>query len=100
MDDMVAEIWRTNRPAILERLAGLASAIEALAGGRLGAADRTVALEHAHRLHGSLGTFGFPSGSDLAERAEAMLCDDGGAASTAGELAASLRALHAALDAG
>lgn len=71
--DRVAAIWQKFRPAIVERLVVLDEAAAALAGGRLDTDGRRAAFREAHKLAGSLGTFGFGVGSQLAREIEQML---------------------------
>ncbi|MFW5947657.1 MAG: Hpt domain-containing protein, partial [Gemmatimonadota bacterium] len=67
------ELWEQFRDTMLERLELLeAVGVELLEGG---AAPDGLAAAHAaaHKLHGSLGTFGLRRGSELAEELETLL---------------------------
>lgn len=69
----LAQLWRTSRPTILERLAVLKSAQAALVANLADAAARSDAREAAHKLSGVLGVFGLPQGSELAHNLEERL---------------------------
>src|SRR4051794_33212636 len=69
----VAAMWQRFRGPILERVATVEQATAALLQDRLDAALRERALHEAHRLAGSVGTFGFAEGSRLAREAEHLL---------------------------
>jgi HPt (histidine-containing phosphotransfer) domain-containing protein len=66
----VAELWPRFRPTIMESVRLLAQATAALEEGRLSDALRVKAEGVAHKLAGSLGTFGFTEGSPLARAIE------------------------------
>jgi HPt (histidine-containing phosphotransfer) domain-containing protein len=69
----LAQLWRTSRPTILERLAALKTAHAALVANAAHAAARSDAREAAHKLSGVLGVFGLPQGSELAHNLEERL---------------------------
>lgn len=69
----VAKIWQRTKPLNLERLAVIEQAITALQLGQLEAELHHQAQRAAHKLVGSLGTFGFMEGSTLARQLEAHL---------------------------
>lgn len=69
----LADLWRQSLPIVLERVAALRSACEALDRDATDAAARSVAREAAHKLSGSLGIFGLPQGTELAAAMEQML---------------------------
>lgn len=69
----LAQLWRTSRPTILERLAVLQSAQAALVANAAAVAARSEAREAAHKLSGVLGVFGMPQGSELAHNLEERL---------------------------
>lgn len=71
--DVLARIWKMNRPEIDARLDAVDVAGVALLSGRLDAESQAGARTAAHKLAGSLGTFGMPEGSALAKELEAML---------------------------
>jgi HPt (histidine-containing phosphotransfer) domain-containing protein len=69
----LAQLWRTSRPTILERLSVLRSAQAALVASAADTAARSEAREAAHKLSGVLGIFGLPQGSELAHNLEERL---------------------------
>ncbi|HYW10156.1 MAG TPA: response regulator [Longimicrobium sp.] len=66
-------VWTRSRPQIMQRIATLQEAAHSLAEGALAAGLRRAAEADAHRLTGSLGTFGSPEGSNLARQIEQLL---------------------------
>lgn len=96
MEATLDHIWRKNRGSLIDRMVGLATALDSMAVARLTPVDRDRALADAHRLQGSLGTFGHPVGSSLAEQAELILqADDVELRENAAALAGALRAYAA-----
>lgn len=73
----LAELWQTSRPTILERMAVLHAASEALAADPLDQEARDRGREAAHKLSGVLGIFGLPQGSELAALLEEQLKSPG-----------------------
>lgn len=73
----LAQLWRTSRPTILERLAVLKSAHTALVANADDTDARSEAREAAHKLSGVLGVFGLPQGSELAHNMEESLKSSG-----------------------
>lgn len=69
----LAELWQTSRPTILERMAALHAAREALAANPLDQGARERGREAAHKLSGVLGIFGLPQGSEIASALEEQL---------------------------
>jgi HPt (histidine-containing phosphotransfer) domain-containing protein len=69
----LAQLWRTSRPVILERLTVLKTAHAALVASAADAVARSEAREAAHKLSGVLGIFGLPQGSELAHNLEERL---------------------------
>ena len=66
-------LWQTYLPTMVLRLATIQMAIETLEAGHLDRElTRTAALE-AHKLAGSLGTFGLPSSSGMSSQIEHFL---------------------------
>jgi HPt (histidine-containing phosphotransfer) domain-containing protein len=63
-------LWAKFLPQMEERLAVLEAANRALASGELSAAEREAAHAAAHKLAGSLGSFGLTRGTELARDAE------------------------------
>ncbi|MGI0487334.1 response regulator [Pantanalinema rosaneae CENA516] len=62
--------WEQFKPSMLERLAILNQALVALQQGQLTDELRQMAEGVAHKLAGSLGMFGFPTGSELGRQVE------------------------------
>ena len=69
----LAELWLTSRPTILERMALLRAACEALAAHPDDGSARNSGREAAHKLSGVLGMFGLPQGSEIASSLEELL---------------------------
>ena len=70
-------LWQTFLPTMHSRLAVLHSAIESLQAKRLDEDLRRKAAHEAHKLAGSLGTFGLSPASDHALRIEHLLSSSG-----------------------
>lgn len=64
------------KAALTQRLEVLDDALQLLQSDCLTAIDRQRALNEAHRLAGSLGTFGYGQGSDVARRIEQWLAEE------------------------
>jgi HPt (histidine-containing phosphotransfer) domain-containing protein len=73
---MLEQLWVKFRPQIEERLSVLQEAAAALAEGNLSPALRAQAHSAAHKLAGSLGTFGLDQGTALAREAENLLAPE------------------------
>jgi hypothetical protein len=69
----IEALWDQARPRLLARV----EALEAIAHGPFGAAERARAHVEAHTLAGTLGAFGRGLGSDAAREAERAIaaCD-------------------------
>jgi DNA-binding response OmpR family regulator/HPt (histidine-containing phosphotransfer) domain-containing protein len=63
-------LWNDARPRVLERVATLEDAVAAVLSGGLGDGEREAARAAAHKLAGSLGTFGIDDGTAIARRLE------------------------------
>jgi HPt (histidine-containing phosphotransfer) domain-containing protein len=87
----IARLWQRSRPIVLERVAALQETATALAAGRLDAKDVRAARTDAHKLVGSLGTFGVERGSELARCIEQELEAGGHDAGRLADLVAQLR---------
>lgn len=70
-------IWERHHPAVLEQLGQLEAAVDALARGELAPEQHEQASAIAHRLAGSLGTFGLAAASEHARRVELLLSSNG-----------------------
>jgi HPt (histidine-containing phosphotransfer) domain-containing protein len=62
----IAAIWDRGRGRVLERVATIAAAVEAVRDGTLDEEARAAAESDAHKLAGALGSFGMPDGTDHA----------------------------------
>jgi diguanylate cyclase (GGDEF)-like protein len=69
----VDALWQKFRPMVLQRVDVLEEATVALMEGSLDDTQRQLSLREAHKLTGSLGTYGIPAGSSLASEAEGIL---------------------------
>lgn len=95
MADALARLWTKFLPDIEQRVALLEAAAKALAASELSDEQRVVAHGAAHKLAGTLGTFGMPRGTEVARKTEWLLVENP-AADAAAELtgwAAELRML-------
>lgn len=72
----VAAIWERSKETVCGRVAVLEQAAMSLLEGALGDELRRQAERDAHKLAGSLGTFGFAQGSQLAKEVELLLQGD------------------------
>jgi HPt (histidine-containing phosphotransfer) domain-containing protein len=92
---MLDELWLKFRPQIEERVVVLEQAAAALAQDNLSPALCAEAQSAAHKLAGSLGTFGFMAGGEMAREAESMYQSNPSRESAAhlNEIAAALRAI-------
>jgi CheY-like chemotaxis protein/HPt (histidine-containing phosphotransfer) domain-containing protein len=70
LSDAVGAIWERNADAQARRLACQERAIVSLLAGTLGDDERQAAVGEAHKLVGSLGSFGLEEGSSLARELE------------------------------
>ncbi len=68
----IAQIWEQRKEAIVGRVDLLEEAVAGLLTGDLPQDLRRTAEREAHKLAGSLGTFGFSRGSSLAREMEAI----------------------------
>lgn len=66
-------VWQRNLPLILDRLARLDGFAAALRRGMASPQEREDALDIAHKFSGSLGIFGYPTGSRIAHALEGLL---------------------------
>ncbi len=71
----MARLWAKFLPEIERRVASLEAAAGAMQDGSLTAEQQAVAHADAHKLAGSLGTFGLQRGTELAREGELMLAD-------------------------
>jgi HPt (histidine-containing phosphotransfer) domain-containing protein len=91
------QLWVRFLPEIRQRTGLIEAAARALGSGGLSAGQQAAAHAAAHKLAGTLGTFGLPEGTALAREAEQLLGPEAApGAETAprlGELAAGLGAV-------
>ncbi len=66
----LAALWQRSKGPLGEQVSVLEAAAMSCLSGELGAAQREQARSEAHKLLGSLGTFGMPEGSDIARSIE------------------------------
>ncbi|MDY7016602.1 MAG: response regulator, partial [Cyanobacteriota bacterium] len=69
----VRQVWERFKGPILERVATVEEGINALQAGKFTEALRKKAEQHAHKLAGSLGMYGFAEGSHVAREIEQAL---------------------------
>jgi HPt (histidine-containing phosphotransfer) domain-containing protein len=70
---VIEKVWAQRRLAVLDQIDVIDQAAEDLLQGRVSDALREPAQREAHKLIGSLGTFGFSRGSSIAREMEAIL---------------------------
>lgn len=70
MAEAMARLWAKFLPDIEQRVAVVEAAAKTAAAGTLSHAEREAAHAAAHKLAGSLGTFGLQRGTELARQAE------------------------------
>lgn len=71
--DAVKKAWERFRGPVTARVDAVEAAAIAVLEGRLGEDERRHAEREAHKLAGSVGTFGFAQGSRLAREVETLL---------------------------
>jgi HPt (histidine-containing phosphotransfer) domain-containing protein len=86
----IAAIWDAAKPRLAARVAVLKAAVTAAQAGTLEEDERQHAAGEAHKLAGSLGTFGHTEASRLAREVEIALEGDGPFADLVTALAASV----------
>jgi len=94
MADALARLWAKFLPEIEARVALIEAAAAALTSGSLPDGQREAAHGAAHKLAGTLGTFGLQRGTELAREAEDFLAirREAGEAGVLAEWAAGLKA--------
>ncbi len=70
MKQAVAKVWERYQGCICDRILILEAATTALGAGEMSEGLRTSAHQEAHKLAGSLGTFGIAKGSEIAREIE------------------------------
>jgi DNA-binding response OmpR family regulator len=94
----IRALWEEARPGALERIQLIEDAVAALLAGALDDETRAGARSAAHKLAGSLGTFGVEGGTVIARRLEAAF-ETPPAHADAPELAAQVLALRRTVEA-
>ena len=93
----LAGLWTRFLPEICERVSIVESAIRSLGSGSLAAEEREAAHSAAHKLAGTLGTFGLEQGTGLARELELAFSTDSASASP-DRLAAAAAALRTMIE--
>jgi HPt (histidine-containing phosphotransfer) domain-containing protein len=93
--DAMARMWAKFLPEIERRLSVLEIATASLDNGTLTIDQRESAHADAHKLAGSLGTFGLHRGTEVARQAECLLASelDGASKTKLASLVSELRSL-------
>ncbi len=76
--ERIEAIWEKSRDETARRIATVEEAVTAMLAGDLSDGLRGAAERDAHKLAGSLGMFGFPTGSELARQIEHAFRRSGG----------------------
>ena len=97
MTEALARLWTKFLPEITQRVAVLEAAVQAMRAGALLDELREDAHQAAHKLAGTLGTFGLHHGTELARQAELVLEGDAPLAGNS-ELTAWIAELRALID--
>ena len=95
----VRELWEQARPAALERVDAIDDALAALMAGEITDDDRDRARREAHKLAGSLGTFGLRAATVHAAARESAF-EDGASVDRVPELAQHALELRRLVEAG
>ncbi len=94
----LAVLWEKHKESMYLRLAPMEKASAALSHGSLSDELRDEAKGEAHKLAGSLGTFGLHHGSRLAKEAEELLAAGAGQAGDAQRLSSIAAELRSEMD--
>jgi diguanylate cyclase (GGDEF)-like protein len=73
MRAFIARVWDKAKPNLLQQVAVVVEAAEVLLSGELPEEMQQQAKQQAHKLAGSLGTYGLAAGSELAKQIETIL---------------------------
>jgi len=76
LESSMADLWEKFKDVILQRLQVLEKSKVAIFQGDMQEGLREQAIAEAHKLAGSLGTFGFPTGTDYARKIENLLLEN------------------------
>jgi chemotaxis protein histidine kinase CheA len=69
----LAEVWQRTRPLLMERVEAIERAVAELSGTPMKRSRVEVGCAEAHKLAGTLGTFGLDRGTELARELEQSL---------------------------
>lgn len=75
--ELLKGLWEENRGHLEPRVAAIEDAVEAAEAGALLPDARARAIAEAHTLAGSVGTFGFQEGTDIAREVYSAFRADG-----------------------
>ncbi len=73
LSEFIEQLWQKHKPSVLERLAKLERTIAGLLENKISTEELQDAIRQAHRLAGSLGSYGLPKGSEIARTLEMIL---------------------------
>ncbi|NJR65698.1 MAG: response regulator [Leptolyngbyaceae cyanobacterium CRU_2_3] len=76
LQQAIAAAWQTAKPQILEQVAVLEATAHAVQASILEPQLRQQAIAEAHKLAGTVGSYGFKLGSQLSRQIEALLQDN------------------------
>lgn len=76
MQALIAKVWERAKPNVLEQINQIQKATQALLNDSLDEITHKIAEQKAHKLAGSLGTFGSIEGSELAKKIETIFESD------------------------
>jgi HPt (histidine-containing phosphotransfer) domain-containing protein len=100
IDPHLRDVWVEFEDLVFQRLQAIRTAAQATERGSLDRSTRQTAIREAHRLAGSLGTFGLAEGTRLAREIESLLeRDTGDGAAEASRLTPLVAALAVILEA-
>lgn len=75
LSEILNQMWAKFLPQIRDRANVLEEAAQAAMAGTLSEEERQAAQSAAHKLAGTLGTFGLDRGTELARELEAVFAD-------------------------
>ncbi len=94
----IGKVWERFKDRIAARVTAIEQANQALESGELPPELHATAKQEAHKLAGSLGTFGLTEGSVIARRVEQLLQSPTLDASQSGNLTELVQALRSQID--
>lgn len=94
----IGQVWERFKERIADRVTAIEQANQALESGELPPELHAKAKQEAHKLAGSLGTFGLTEGSVIARQVEQLLQSPTLDASQSGDLTALVQALRSQID--